>query len=171
VGAKPFLVNIGVLRHAPGRRMDAQRSGPMPDLGVTASAVPEGAEITVDAVLEMASGTSVLVTGTVTSPWQGECRRCLGEATGTLSVDVRELYEDRADPEETYQLHGDQLDLGPLVRDAVLLELPLVPLCMEACQGLCPECGANRNQVSCSCTTDPIDPRWAALEALRGGED
>jgi uncharacterized protein len=173
VSTNPFLVNIGVLRHAPGKRMDAHRSGMVPGgpLAITSAAVPEGAEVAVDAVLEMASGTSVLVTGTVAARWEGDCRRCLGPATGTLAVDVRELYEDRADPEETYQLHGDQLDLAPLVRDAVLLELPLVPLCMEDCRGLCPDCGANRNQVTCSCTTETIDPRWAALEALRGGED
>jgi uncharacterized protein len=113
----------------------------------------------------------VLVTGTVTAPWEGECRRCLGTARGTLAVGVRELYEDQADGLETYPLHGDQLDLAPLVRDAVLLELPQVPLCAEACLGLCPNCGANRNDGSCSCETDTTDPRWAALDVLRAGED
>ena len=54
----------------------------------------------------------------------------------------------------------------PLVRDAVLLDLPLAPLCSEECLGLCPQCGANWNEGSCGCP--PVtDARWAALDRLR----
>ncbi len=59
------------------------------------------------------------------------------------------------------------VDLAPLVRDAVLLGLPPAPLCEEGCLGLCPVCGANRNEARCSCDASPPDPRWAALDALR----
>lgn len=143
----------------------------MPGASITSARVPDGAEVAVDAVLEVASGRSILVTGTVTARWEGECRRCLGTACGVLVTAVRELYEDEPDPEETYKLSGDQLDLEPLVRDAVLLELPQAPLCSEACAGLCPECGVNRNEGTCSCVTEPTDPRWAALDVLRARED
>ena len=54
--------------------------------------------------------------------------------------------------EEAYPLTGDELDLEPLARDAVLLELPLAPLCSEDCRGLCPQCGANWNTEPCDCT-------------------
>ena len=53
--------------------------------------------------------------------------------------------------EDTYPLEGDQLDLRPLVRDALLLELPLAPLCREDCRGLCAECGADLNLGPCQC--------------------
>jgi uncharacterized protein len=172
---KPFLVNVGVLRHA-GAHSRAHskaehREGSLTGLCITGARVPERAPIHADVVLEVASGTSILVTGNVAAPWEGECRRCLGLATGTVVAAVRELYEDRPDPEETYKLQGDQLDLEPLVRDAVLLELPQVPLCSEACAGLCPTCGINRNEGTCSCETETTDPRWAALDVLRGRED
>ncbi|HET7523328.1 MAG TPA: DUF177 domain-containing protein [Acidimicrobiales bacterium] len=71
--------------------------------------------------------------------------------------------------EETYPLKGELLDLQPLVRDALLLELPLAPLCSEDCQGLCATCGADLNDGPCSCEHAPADPRWAALDLLKGG--
>jgi uncharacterized metal-binding protein YceD (DUF177 family) len=72
--------------------------------------------------------------------------------------------------EETYPLVGDQLDLRPLVRDALLLELPLAPLCREDCRGLCAQCGTDLNSGPCEC--EPArDPRWNALDALRGAPE
>lgn len=168
---RPFLVNVGLLRRGGAHRLDEHRRGPLPGVEVTGARVPDHAEAAIDAVLEVASGRSILVTGTVAAPWEADCRRCLGPARGTLSTAVRELYDDQPDPAETYKLSGDQLDLEPLVRDAVLLELPHAPLCSEACAGLCPECGVNRNEGSCSCDTQSTDPRWAALDALRGADD
>ena len=61
--------------------------------------------------------------------------------------------------EDTYPLEGDQLDLRPLVRDALLLELPLAPLCREDCRGLCAECGADLNLGPCQCRP-ALDARW-----------
>jgi uncharacterized protein len=116
-------------------------------------------------VLDSVPG-AVVVSGTVTAPWRGPCRRCLADADGTVRIDVREVFEDEPDPEQTYLLEGDRLDLEPLARDAVLLELPLAPLCREECAGICPTCGADRNVAPCQCSATPPDPRWAALDAL-----
>jgi uncharacterized protein len=170
VTPRPFLVNVGVLRRAGVHAREEHRHGPLPGLEVTGSRVPDHAEVAIDALLEVASGTSILVSGTVAAPWEGDCRRCLQPARGTLAATVRELFEDRPQPDDTYKLGGDQLDLEPLVRDAVLLELPQAPLCSEACAGLCPTCGANRNEGTCDCDTNLTDPRWAALDALRAPE-
>ena len=67
---------------------------------------------------------------------------------------------------ETYQLDEDALDLLPLVRDVLLLELPTAPLCREDCAGICPQCGADWNTTACECRTNEPDPRWAALRSL-----
>lgn len=140
--------------------------GPIEGLVITSSRVPAGAEVDVDVVLESLLGGAVMVTGTVTAPWQADCARCLQPAAGEVRVAVRELYESDADGEEVYPLSGVQVDLAPLARDAVLLELPLLPLCREDCQGLCPTCGADLTQGDCGCEREHIDPRWAALETL-----
>lgn len=133
---------------------------------VAGTSVPAGAEVAVDAALEAAQP-GVLVTGVVEAPWVAECRRCLAPARGRVRMQVRELFQPGGDPETTYPLVGDQLDLEPLARDAVVLELPLAPLCRADCRGLCPTCGADRNLEGCGCEEVQRDPRWAALDALR----
>jgi len=162
----PFLINVLALRRQPGSTRAEHRSGPLPDLRVSGSAVPPGALVEVDAVLEGVHN-GIVVTADVAAPWAGECRRCLRPVSGVVHSHVRELYEEHSDGEETYPLRGDQIDLAPLARDAVLLELPQAPLCLEDCLGLCPECGANRNEGDCGHVISIIDPRWAALDALR----
>jgi uncharacterized protein len=163
--AHPFVVHVGQLRRAVGTRWHERREGPIEGLDCSGSAVPEGTSPVADVVLEAVLG-GVSVTGTVQASWSGACRRCLAPASGTLVLPVRELYTDEGDGEETYPLTGDDVDLEPLVRDAVLLELPQAPLCGPDCLGLCPSCGANRNEESCGCEAPP-DPRWAALDVLR----
>ncbi len=71
-----------------------------------------------------------------------------------------------AGDDEAYPIIEDRLNLEPMVHDAVVLELPTAPLCREDCRGLCPRCGADRNQEGCDCAA-PRDPRWASLDALR----
>jgi uncharacterized protein len=165
VGSRPFLVGVGALRRAPGERRREVCAGSLPGLEVTGSSVAPDAEVTVDVMLDSVPG-GIVVTGTVTAPWHGECRRCLGAASGTMSADVREVFEEDWDPEQTYPLRGDQLDLAPLARDTVMVELPLAPLCREDCAGICPTCGADRNVAPCGCDGATCDPRWAALDAL-----
>ncbi len=109
----------------------------------------------------------VLASGVVRAPWSGTCRRCLEPAAGEVIAEVRELFESEPRPGESYPLGPEQLDLEPMVREAVLLELPLVPLCQDDCAGLCPKCGARLAAGPCSCPSEIRDPRWAALDALR----
>jgi uncharacterized protein len=153
-----------------------QRRGFLGELRVADTLVAADAEVSVDVVLTAVEG-GLEVAGTVRAEWQGECRRCLRPVGGELRAEVRELYRPRAegevDDEETYPLGVDHLDLVPLARDAVLLTLPLAPLCREDCVGLCPSCGADLAEGDCGCDTTFADPRWGPLDALRdlGGAD
>jgi uncharacterized protein len=178
MNAKPFLVNIAALRPTPGGRHHVLRRGRLDGLEITSSAVPGEADVVVDADLEVVDG-GVVVTGVVSSTWVGECRRCLHPVTGALVATVREVFErvprardgtvivDDDDESDTYPLTGDTLDLAPMARDAVLLELPLAPLCRADCAGLCPTCGADLTEQACQCTDAPDNPVWAVLETLR----
>src|SRR5437879_2174173 len=100
MGMRPFVVNVAGRRRTPGARRTEYRAGRIPGLRVTGSWVPDGAEVDVDVVLEVTDG-GMVATGMVNAPWVGECRRCLGEVSGVLSVRVRELFEARS---------GDRLD-------------------------------------------------------------
>jgi uncharacterized protein len=176
--SRPFSVDVGRLLRNPGSRIREQRSGPLPGLKVTGSRVPDDAAVEIDVALDAADDSSIVAIGDVRATWVGECSRCLRPVAGQVTTTVRELFEapskpgHRADPdadpdEEIYPLSGDQADLEPLARDAVLLVLPQAPLCAEDCAGLCPVCGADRNEAECGCDTVVRDPRWAALDALR----
>lgn len=110
--------------------------------------------------------------GHVSAPWFGVCRRCSAAVLGVAQVSVDERFVDDPAPEdeEAYPIEGDFVDLAPLAHDAILLELPLAPLCREDCAGLCPFCGADRNEGDCGCSA-PRDPRWATLDGLSFGDD
>jgi uncharacterized protein len=164
-----FVVHVAKLRRSLGTRWHEVRCGPIEGLECSASAVPDGADVEADVVLESVAG-GVSVQGTLSAPWVGECRRCLSRASGTLRLPVFEHFTVGGDGSDTYPLVGDELDLEPMIRDAVVLELPQAPLCRPGCRGLCPVCGADRNVESCSCEDSPIDPRWAALGALKFGD-
>ena len=156
-----------------GSLRDETRTARAPDgLGSGLVLVPAGAEVSLDLRFEAVSE-GVLVTGSATVPLTGECARCLDPVTSTMEVSFQELYlyesgaqDEEADDEERF-LDGDQLDLEPAFRDAVVLALPLSPLCREDCPGLCPECGAHLAEAGPDHGHgEDVDPRWAALRHL-----
>jgi uncharacterized protein len=107
--------------------------------------VPDGAQLELDVELEKVTD-GVLVTGTVAAPLAGECARCLEPFSSAITVSIAELFARQArgaadEAEDGYVLDGDLLDLEPALRDALVLELPLAPLCAEDCPGLCAQCG------------------------------
>jgi uncharacterized protein len=161
-----LVVNVADLLRRLGTRRDVHREAVLDGLALSTSRVPEGAPSVLDATLESVHN-GVMASGVATAPWAGACRRCLREATGTVEARFQELFEKRPTEGETYPLRGEEIDVEPLLREVVLLELPLSPLCAEDCQGLCPECGADRNAGGCDCEIDVRDPRWGALDQLR----
>ena len=167
-GARPFVVQVAALRKVAGTTRHEARHGVIDGLAAIGVVVPDGSEVAADLTLSAYPG-GITVAGSVQTSWQGECRRCGGPVSGPVSASVRERYASGGgtdNDEDAYPLTGDELDLEPLVRDAVLLDLPLAPLCSEGCLGLCPQCGANWNQGPCDCAP-VIDPRWSALDSLR----
>lgn len=120
-------------------------------------------EVSLESVVD-----GIVATGTLAAPWAGQCRRCLDDITGTVEIDVHEVFSPNPVPGETYPIEGDHIDLNALVHDAVVLSLPLTPVCRSDCQGPDPE---RFPALVASDDTGPAaatgDPRWAALAELR----
>jgi len=167
--------------HELGRRPGSQRqvslTVPAPaDLGIDVLGVAEGSPVDIDLRLE-AVMEGVLVTGTAHAELTGECARCLEPITDEVDAGFQELFvydsgrsaDDEDD--EVRRLEGDLLDLEPLLRDAVVIELPFQPLCSDDCPGLCPECGARLADDPDHAHEAATDPRWAGLAALQPDED
>ncbi len=161
----PLRVGITEIRKRPGTQKDIDVAAPVDGLVLTSSRVPEGTEVEVVGVLESLTD-GLTATGTVTAPFVGECRRCLVEVRGEVEAAFREVFEPHPIEGETYLLEGDEVDLTDMVRDAVLLALPMAPLCSEDCPGPAPDAipvGLDEGDGG-----EPAgDPRWAALDALK----
>jgi uncharacterized protein len=98
-----------------------------------------------------------------------ECVRCLTPCPQLLEVDFTELFafSKRSITETGLILPEDgYIDLEPLLREYMLLEVPINPLCRPDCKGLCPICGGNLNETTCDHSTSIVDPRLVALKSL-----
>ena len=125
------------------------------------------------------SGQEVRLRGTVTARAEVECDRCLKTVDVPIETQFDVTYIPTVDYESaaTAELQeedlsvsvfdGEAIDIDDLVREQVLLALPPRMLCGEECKGLCPVCGADRNQTECACAPTEIDPRWAGLAGLK----
>lgn len=133
----------------------------------------------------------LLFTGTLGFRAEGPCRRCLAPVPVDIPVNfslnlvrresldptIREPIEDTGEgeiagtftPEEALEVPfvGTEVDLEPVVREQILLAVPMRALCNEDCKGLCQVCGADRNVEDCGCDTHVPDPRWAALRNIK----
>ncbi|RKX25955.1 MAG: hypothetical protein DRP45_04695 [Candidatus Zixiibacteriota bacterium] len=135
-------------------------------------------------VVELAvqkSGEEYFCQGSVSAQLLMECARCLAEFP--MEVDSKtdfvisagmlaEKHKDVIDDEDYVLLRGNDLcvDVSEPVRQAVVLSLPLKPLCSEECKGLCARCGTNLNKKTCSCVIEETDSRWDGLRDIFPGK-
>lgn len=171
----PLVLDTTELGRRPGSMRRLTQTVPAPDhLGTEVVRVPSGSDLELQLRLE-AVMEGVLVSGTVRGRTAGQCVRCLDDVERELEVELQELYTypgrtpEGEDDDDLRELEGDLVDLEPVVRDAVVLALPFQPVCSDDCPGLCSECGA-RLADDPGHRHETLDPRWAALQGLAGGE-
>jgi uncharacterized protein len=126
----------------------------------------------------MGATQEIRVRGHVSVRMEAECDRCLETASFPLDADFDLFYRPDTEDGEGEEVEIDEgesevgfyegggLELKDILREQVLLSLPMQRVCREACQGICPVCGQNRNQVQCGCQIRLADDRWAALKNL-----
>jgi len=167
----PLIFDIRSLGSA-SARSESRRVPAPADLGAGMVRVPQGGELDIEVQLEDVSD-GVLVTAVVDAPLVGECARCLDEFRSSTRVRFCELFA--ADAEESeddgYLLDGDLLDLEPALRDALVLDLPLSPLCRDDCAGLCSKCGVKLADAEPGHSHPDDGGVWAVLKDLFGPED
>ncbi len=193
-----LVFDMRTLGRQAGSARTQQLTVPAPDdLRLELARVPVGTDVHLDVKFEAVTE-GVLVTGSATAPLAGECARCLTPLAATVTASFTELYlydrydkhdwhdkhdrhdkhdkhdrfdEDEDQDEEELYLDGDLLDLEPVLRDAVVLALPMSPLCREDCPGLCAQCGAPLADAGPGHGhEDAADPRWAGLKQFDNQE-
>lgn len=128
------------------------------------------------------STSEVRVQGHLEVAMEADCDRCLETAQFPLKADFDLYYRPMPDDEGRHSgeeiainegesqiafYEGSTLELNDILREHILLSLPMKYVCSETCKGICPVCGQSRNQVDCGCNQRPTDDRWAALKNLK----
>lgn len=125
------------------------------------------------------TGGALLVTGTVEGTAKTSCARCLNAFEFPVTGEIEGYYllseeedapEDMDDDEFSYLPKNNVIELDPLLKAALLLEMPLVPLCDDDCKGICPDCGADLNEGPCGCEEKRLDGEESAnpFSVLKG---
>jgi uncharacterized protein len=130
--------------------------------------------------VELVSGSlgEIRVKGHAEVLMEADCDRCLDPARLRIGSDFELYYrpvsegygEEKAIDESEAEMgfyEGDGIELNDVLREYILLSLPMQRLCADNCKGICPHCGQNRNHQRCECQGAAVDDRWAALKQLR----
>jgi uncharacterized protein len=165
------LVNVTDLRRRLGQRQVEPISLVLAPSQVIASRTtqePVVGQVTVESIER-----GVSVTGSVSFVWEGDCRRCLEPTGGSLTIEIDEILQIDAPPDsDIIDFDGDHFDLVPIVADAVVLSLPLAPLCRDDCAGPDPDRYPTLAHDADTAERDEQgnlidgDPRWDALRQL-----
>lgn len=182
--SKSFLFNTHDLPRRAGEMREHELDVPAPErVGIDVIAVPEDQRIHVAMRLESVTE-GVLVTAQVSTVAEGECIRCLDPMEMPISRNFQELFRyepekahtkaqrkaaevlDDLDEDEDLMMDGEVINLEGPVRDAIVLALPINPLCTLDCPGLCPRCGVKWSLLEPDHGHEAKDPRWSALSEL-----
>ena len=112
--------------------------------------------------------------GTIKTIYSTACARCLKPLDILLTAETDMILSDDPETEEEddlFVLTGDSVDPADVLVPELILQVQMTYLCKEDCKGLCPHCGADRNEVDCDCDKKQIDPRFAALRALLDSDE
>ena len=178
-------IDVSRLPRSPGSVLEVAREIPAPaDLSVAMARVAPESPIDIDIALESVVE-GIWMSGTADVDVTAECSRCLDPIEWAETVEIEQLFVypatdasgaivrgaadddatgDAEEPEP--EVHDDTIDIEGPLRDAVVLSLPLAPLCSPDCAGICPQCGERLESLDTPHDHPDTDPRWAALEAL-----
>lgn len=165
-------VDITALKREHGVQRQTRRLvEPLDGVELTSAEVTTGL-LAVDLILEHL-GSQLTANGSLHSVWQAPCRRCLEPITDVVEVPTQEIFERDPVEGETYRLEEEFVDLRPMISEALLLALPIAPLCREDCAGPEPDrfpanidVGDDADNAADADGARAGDPRWAALDQL-----
>lgn len=166
----PFRVNLHELPRRAGEMREYVLNFPAPDsIGIPLLEIPRGEILEIRFRAESVDD-GVLISGSISSQAKGECGRCLDPLDIAVNQNFQELflYQSRTsdNPEEDddlFALDGDIADIEIPIRDAVILSMPINPLCADDCEGLCAGCGEKWRDLPDDHSHEAVDPRWTGL--------
>ncbi|HVL51488.1 MAG TPA: DUF177 domain-containing protein [Actinomycetota bacterium] len=170
-------IDVSNLAGKPGSTRKLAASGPVEGFRSGLGWVEDGDPVYIDLLLT-STRDGIEVSGEARCRLHLSCSRCLVEYEQDFRVSLDEkfyLEPGLAEEYEGYEVRDQVIDLEPMLRDVIVLDIPITPVHAEDCKGLCPECGADLNVSDCRHAERAVDARWAPLQSLMalqsGGEE
>jgi len=163
----PLRIDVAdLLAHRAARR-ELELAASLEGLAGTAARVADDQPVALELALERISD-GIVVRGTLSTRWRADCSVCLADLEQPLALQVNELFEPEPLEGDTYPIEGHEIDLEQLVRDTVILELPLAPVCADTGAPACADDSERPVEPSSpdQGSSDLADPRWAPLSRL-----
>ena len=166
--SRQFVISLTTLKRTEGASKDFHCEGSFDDpIEVGLTSLPAGNSLRVDGTLQSV-GDGVLMSGVLVCSVDFQCSRCLQQGSQTAEIPVQELFiypekQTQYDDEDVRFITEESIDLTDTIRDALILDQPLSPLCTPDCRGLCQECGADLNADPDHDHGDGVDSRWLTL--------
>lgn len=123
-------------------------------------------------------GHEIVVQGDISAGAELECSRCLKNYTDEMNISINVMYHpvEELKTEGKHEIKEDELDMGfysgdefdplELLKEQIVLNIPMKPLCSDTCKGICPKCGVDLNTVECGCDLNRADSRLEILKEL-----
>ena len=160
-----LVIDVGDLRGAPGATKKIQASEAIQGLQGALGRISEEHPLKLDLLAEsMVEG--IAVSGKLEGTMHLVCSRCLMEFEDPVDATIDEVFHFSPSEDEGYQVEGRTIDLRPLLRDVLVLAIPIRPLHAPGCKGICAICGGDLNEADCGHKEEVADLRWAPLRAL-----
>ncbi len=166
-------VNVAQLRRSEGgsERFQFHENLPSLQLGNEEYIFQEPLDIQLDVVN---TGKSLLVKGKVSTIIGVNCSRCIKGFPFPLNFEFEDEwlpveFSELDEEDNAFVFEKDEFDITERILEHILLHIPMKFMCKEDCKGLCPQCGADRNEGPCACTDEVIDPRLAILSKWNKG--
>jgi uncharacterized protein len=165
-----FRVNLHELPRRAGEMREYALNFPTPEsIGIPLLEIPKGEILDIKFRAESVDD-GVLITGAISSTAKGECGRCLDPLVVEIRQNFQELFlyqsrvsENPEEDDDLFSLDGDIADIEIPIRDAVILSMPINPLCEDNCEGLCAGCGEKWSGLAEDHSHESVDPRWTGL--------
>lgn len=112
------------------------------------------------------TGSILKLEGSLKTHFTGKCSKCLTDVGADLELNIREniVNGETSDDMEAYTYEGKFVELDRIIKDNIILNLPMKLLCRQTCKGMCPVCGNDRNVKSCHCSQENINPQMEMLK-------
>ena len=176
--------NIAELKRRPPDRAEesaVDKTVSAVGLGVSTARIPDDTDVHVTVELRPTMR-GVEASLRASSRWEGECRRCLDIVTESIEIDTTASFLADLDEDgpvdssdiDAYPINDERIDLGEVLREELMLALPLSPLCEQSCEGADPDRFPTNQELSDDETDgdgEQVDPRWAGLSALTFDEE